>query len=391
MLPTGTNRLKRRTRRIAWIAAVLFLIGSIESRSIAQQIRPGVWAGTQLQALPLPNDGFQVYFVGELHGIQQNAEFQVQYLAQLNKTAHLRDLAIEEKSVYEDRAQTYIDGKSSDLPAQLCLRTSLLRAIRQLNASLKQDERIRIHLLDIDSPPGTIREHLVNIQSRTPAASKVDIPEADKIGQDGLASVMHLRQFPLDQRSQSELRTVEHSIRAYQLGFEAGTGPAKGSPYLEDREQAMTDNLLDIIRSSPARSVLVLCGADHASRAVLKDGGPDRNQPFAPMALRLQRSGIKIYSVATFPLAGSSFWRGSHRDLLWQPADGHLASGETMDKLLAAAPQAKFFYIDKSQESARLPSQDISNFIVDAFLLFPSASAMKDECSSTISNKKAAQ
>ena len=300
---------------------------------------------------------------------------------------HLRDLAIEEKSVYEDRAQAYIDGKSSHLPAQLCLRTSLLCAIRQLNASLKQDERIRIHLLDIDSPPGAIREHLIEIRNQIPGAVKVSIPEAGKIGQDGLVSVSQLGQFPNYQHIQSELRTIEYSIRAYQLGFEVGTGTVKGSPYLEDREQAMTDNLLNLIHMSPARSVLIVCGADHASRVERKDGGPDRNQPFAPMALRLQRSGIRVYSMATFPLGGSSFWRGSHSDLLWQPADGHLASGESLDKVLTAAPQAKFFYVDKAREHVRLPSQDVSNYTVDAFLLFHSATAMKDECSSTPSNK----
>src|SRR5262249_4388995 len=106
----------------------------------------------------------------------------------------------------------------------------------------------------------------------------------------------------------------------------------------------------------------------------------NRDQPFAPMALRLDRSGVKTFNVISFPLAGRSRWRGQEGDLLWTAEDGHLASGETLDRVLAAAPAARFLYIDTKHESPRLPSDDVSKMAVDAFLLFSSASAMKNYC-----------
>jgi hypothetical protein len=103
---------------------------------------------------------------------------------------------------------------------------------------------------------------------------------------------------------------VEHSIRAYQEGLEVDTGIAKGSPYLEDREQAVASNVEDILRVGKIRCLLVLYGSDHVSRIRRGDGGPKRDQPFSPLALRLEQSGIRVFSMVTFPLAGRSSWRG---------------------------------------------------------------------------------
>jgi hypothetical protein len=111
-----------------------------------------------------------------------------------------------------------------------------------------------------------------------------------------------------------------------------------------------------------------------------KDGGPDRNLPLAPVALRLERSGVTQFSIVTFPLAGASSWRGQHSNLPWTAGDGYLASGESMQTLLDSVPKARFLYIDTSRTSVRLPSQDISNYLVDGFLLFPSAKPMRNHC-----------
>jgi hypothetical protein len=60
------------------------------------------------------------------------------------------------------------------------------------------------------------------------------------------------------------------------------------------------------------------------------------------MALRLEESGIRIFCLVTFPLAGRSFWRGNENELPFTPKDGRLASGETLDKLLTTVPGARF-------------------------------------------------
>jgi len=348
--------------------------------ALTQEIRPGVWAGSRIQSSPLPQNGNQAYLVGELHGLKQNEEFQLEYLRLLNKSSNLRDVAIEEKAVYEKQAQAYIDGEAITLPEALCLRASLLLDIRKLNASLRGDKRIRIHLVDIDSPASAIREHLLAIEQQIPDGTEVRVPAASEIKEHGLETVSSLERYRIDSRTMSELRTVEHSIRAYQQGLEVGIGPPKGSPYLEDREQAIADNIKELIHGRTELSILILCGFDHVSKSERKDGGPDRDQPFWPMAARLEQSGIRIFCLVTFPLAGNSFWRGVHSELLWKPVDGHLASGETFDKLIATIPQAKFIYVDTKRQRVHLPSQDVSNYSVDAFLLFPSAAPMKNDC-----------
>jgi hypothetical protein len=362
------------------LKGVFLLVILCAPKAMPQEIRPGLWAGSQLQLLPLPTSGYQAYLVGELHGLEENEEMQLQYLTLLNRTSDLRDVAIEEDAVYEVEAQAYVDGKSETLPDALCLRAGVLHGIRRLNAGLSTDQRIRVHLSDIDSPAAAIRQHLVALTRRITNAANVSIPEASEIKERGLETVAQLKQFRLDSRAQAELRTVEQSIRACQQGFEAGIGSAKGSPYLEDREQAIASNLADVLRIPEIRSLLVLYGFDHVSKSKRKDGGPNRDQPFSPMALRLEQSGIKVFSLVTFPLAGRSFWRGKQSELPWTANDGRLASGETLDQVLLTVPQARFLYVDTKRERVRLPSQDVSNFAVDAVLLFPSATQMKNHC-----------
>jgi hypothetical protein len=344
----------------------------------AQQIRPGVWAGRRVEALPLPTAGYQAYLVGEIHGLEENAKFQVEYLELLNRSSGVRDVAIEEKSVYEMQAQAYIDGDSDALPAALCLRADLLHKIRELNAKLSQKRRIRIHLVDIDSPAAAIRKHLLSVRSRIPNAAKVQVPESNELKESGLETIEILRNFKSDAHLKTELRTLEYSIRAYQDGFEIGTGMGIGSPYLEEREQAIAENIADLISGG---SILVIYGDDHVSKSMRKDGGPKRNQPFWPMAARLEKSGVKVFSIVTFPLTGQYFWRGTKSNILWAAKDGHLVDGEALDQVLAAVPDATLFYVDLSREPLHFfPSVDISNYKADGFIFFPFGVALRDAC-----------
>jgi hypothetical protein len=362
----------------AWAVGVFAL--AFAPADQAQPVRQGIWAERQVQALPLPTHGYQVYLVGELHGIANNEEFELRYLNLLHKRVDLQDVAFEEKAVYEHQAQSYVDGRSDSLPEALCLRTGILTGIKRLNSGLRSDKRIRVHLTDVDSPASAIRDHLIALQAGIAGAGGVAIPAEADIKDRGIDAVTALEHFRSEPWIQSDLRTIKHSIRAYQQGFEVGTGPVIGSPYLDDREQAVTENILDLVRARPGQALLVLYGADHVSRRMRKDGGPDRNLPLAPVALRLERSGVTQFSIVTFPLAGASSWRGQHSNLPWTAGDGYLASGESMQTLLDSVPKARFLYIDTSRTSVRLPSQDISNYLVDGFLLFPSAKPMRNHC-----------
>ena len=69
-----------------------------------------------------------------------NAEFQTRYLEQLHRASGLRDVALEERAVYENDAQAFADGGSNKLPSQLCLRRVILERIRQLNAGPEEED-----------------------------------------------------------------------------------------------------------------------------------------------------------------------------------------------------------------------------------------------------------
>ncbi len=364
-------------RRVFALTLCLFVLPAIEN---GDEIRAGVSAGRAFDSLPLPASGFQIYMLGELHGIAENEEAGIAYLKRLFAKSGVRDVAIEEDAFYEPDAQAFVDGRSDKLPEDLCLRAGILRRIRDLNRE-QPNAHIRVHLTDVDSPANVIREHLLVLRKRLTPAASVAIPDAADLKERGLDAVAALWRFSMDSRTRSELRTVEHSIRAFQDGLEASTGRGKGSPYLEDREQAIFSNMEDLVRSEKIPGLLVLYGDDHVSRSMRNDGGPKRNQPFAPVALRLAKAGIKVVSIVTFPLAGRFSWRGQSSDILWSADDGHLASGETFTKILAASQGASFLYIEKArQPGVMIPSQDLSSYAVDAYLLFRTATSMPNRC-----------
>src|SRR5262249_267694 len=152
-------------------------------------------------------------------------------------------------------------------------------------------------------------------------ATVVRIPAETDITKLGLNTVAQLKRLDLKSSAASELRTIEFSILALRQGFEVDIGPSKASPYLESRAAGVAANIADLIRKRSANPLLVIYGDDHVSRTIRKDGGPDRNEPLAPVALRLQRSGLKTFSLITLPLSGRYRWRGQETDLLWSAQD----------------------------------------------------------------------
>ena len=346
----------------------------------AAELHPGVWAGPDVSALPLPVSGYQVYFVGEFHGVNETVDILMQYLARLYTGVGLRDVAIEEKAVYEGDARAYVEGRSSTVPAALCLRSAVLQALRHFNEGRNQNELVRVHLVDIDSPASAIRQHLLAIREQVHGAAAVRVPDAKDIKQRALDTVDDLKRLTADENLQGGLRTVQHSIAAYQHGLEFDTSDVKGSPYLDDREEAISSNIQDLLRNPDCRAVLALYGSDHVAKSRRKDGGENRDRDFLPLALRLEQAGLKVFSVVTFPLSGRSSWRGHEGELPWTARDGTLENGETLDRVLTALPSGTLLYADPKRHRIRLPSKDITAFLVDAFLLFPIATAMENHC-----------
>lgn len=344
------------------------------------QVRPGVWTGRDLGALPLPVSGYDIYMMGEMHGIEENVEAFRQYIVKLSRAAGLRDVALEEKPAWQNEAQAYIDGASRTLPEALCLRAEVLTMLRNLNLGREPRQRLRVHLVDIDLDPESIRKHLSDLQNAIPRARGVALPEAGEIRDAGLTSAGVLRRLTKNPEHLAGLRTVEHSIRCLQQGLEVGRTGFKGSPYLDDREEAIRSNLADVARLAGRRPVLALYGNDHVSKTLLHNGGPRQDGDFAPAAMRLGRSGLRVFSLVTLPLTGQWSWRGRQAAMLWTAADGHLSNGETFDHLLAANPGAASIYIDAGTERAQLPSQDITNSGADAFILYARGTPSTNFC-----------
>jgi hypothetical protein len=373
-------------RTTSLTAAVLLIWGRALAVD-APQIRPGVWAAPQPEALPLPVQGYEAFLVGEMHGLQENVAFQLKYLEHLHHTSGLRDIAIEERGVYEGDAQAYVDGRSGVLPPSLCLRAALLDGIRRLNATLSVEERIRVHFTDIDSPASAIRLHLSMLQRRL-GADGIRVPPESGIPKHGIETVAQLRRMNPDSTAQSELRTVELSIRSLQDGLEFDVGQFKGVPYLDSREEAVAANIADLLRLRGVASLLVVYGSDHTSRAERRNfAGPRRDQLYTPMALRLQRAGIKGFSLLTLPLEGEAFWRGRTVPTYWTPEDAHLSTGETLDRVVAAAPDARSFFVDLQRERIRLPGEDLNRMTVDAVLLFRSGTPMAERCATPAAHR----
>jgi hypothetical protein len=346
----------------------------------ALELRPGVWASRDVSALPLPVSGYDLYMIGELHGVRENEAVLIAYLTKLYAEAGLRDVALEEQPAYRREAQAYVAGESKSLPERLCLRAGIFDALRRFNEGRSGSGLVQVHLVDIDLNANAIRDHLLALKQQIPGSDAARVPAAGEIKAQGEATVATLERLTSDAAMRAELRTVRHSIRAHQQGLDGSTGPVKGSPYLDDREDAIVSNLTELLHSRQGRPVLALYGSDHVSKNVLHNGGPSQDKDFPPAALRMERAGIKVFSMVTLPLTGRSNWRGREGELMWTASDGSLASGETLDRVLASSAETAFLYIDPKREKVRLPSQDLTRSGADAFLLFARGTASENRC-----------
>jgi hypothetical protein len=346
---------------------VLVLLAAVCTASGASELRPGVWAGDAVGAMPV--SGYQVYLLGEMHGIQENVPILRAYLEALYRSG-VRDVAIEEDAVHEPAAQEYVTGRSDRIPPDLCLRANVLDAVRDFNKGRSPEAMVRIRLVDIDSPADAIRLHLERVRDRVDPKHTTPLPKQSE------AALAALRKLTTDPTALRDLRTIEHSIRALKLGFEVGLGQPKGSPYLDDREQAIAENLLDIAREPGSRGVLAFYGMDHVSKSMRR---PNGEAALAPMALRLVQAGLRVYSAMLFPLGGKWSWRGRKEEMMWGPADGALSTGETFEHLTAAAP-GQLLYVDRSREKLQLPGSDQNLLLVDGYVLIPAGTPLANRC-----------
>jgi hypothetical protein len=130
------------------------------------EVQPGIYMSNDVAVFPFAASGYDVYIVGETHGNQETKELFQTYLRMLYKDAGVRDLVLEEHSAYEPDANEYVLGKTGALPEELCRRMDILGLIRQFNTTLLEDQKVNVHLVDVDSPLAIIDKHLVDLSTQ---------------------------------------------------------------------------------------------------------------------------------------------------------------------------------------------------------------------------------
>lgn len=310
----------------------------------------GLIATNDLNSLPLPVSGYRVYLVGETHGNRETKDVFMGYVRRLYRQASLRDVILEEDQAYEEEAQAFVAGRRDHLPEGLCLRADILERLRAFNRDLPSDLKIRVHLVDIDSPETTIRRHLVRLINKigTPAED-ITVPE-ERLSHARTGPIIEkLSQLTTDRDILSELQTVKQSLILFDSGLRIHTGAFEGNPLAPVREETITANILDVLNSTQSELALGLYGAVHVQKVPRASADLRRDIPqFTPLSERLEVFGIRVYRMICYPLAGNGLWRQRSFELPSAPAaaDLRMSGGETVQDVLERAPDSVLFYFD---------------------------------------------
>ncbi len=166
----------KRKLLIGLLLAVLLLVGcagekqttpaitQVTETSTAEadrEVRPGIYMSNDLTDFPFPTSGYDVYIVGERMEIRRpSSSFKFISDPYIKRQA-CGMWCLEEHQAYESDANAYVLGRTDNvLPGELCLRADILGLIREFNESLSPDEKVTVHLVEVDSPLSVVYKHL---------------------------------------------------------------------------------------------------------------------------------------------------------------------------------------------------------------------------------------
>jgi hypothetical protein len=247
------------------------------------------------------------------------------------------------------------------------------------------DKQIRVHLIDIDSPGQAIHQHLSQLKDRIgTSARSLEIPGEEELSAKGIDTANGLAALTTDTAILGGLRTIRQSLIAYKDGFRVHIGPIEGNAAHPAREEAITANLLDVLRTAQPGSVLGLYGSIHVRRGSLNLPDPAKGGTFHhfPMAGRLEKTGVEVYKLCSEPLSGPLFWRLNYFEFPSDRAEQfRLNGGETLGDILQKAPDFEFIHFDFAK-GIRLSteSEDYSEQF-DACVFFRKITPMENLCS----------
>jgi hypothetical protein len=364
-----------------------------------KEVRPGIYISNDLNDFPFPTSGYEVYIVGEMHGNQETKQLFLDYLKSLHEYAGVRDVILEEHQAYEPDANEYVLGKTDALPEELCRRTDILGFIREFNTTLPDDQKVSVHLVDIDSPLSVVYKHLAELHTQLGSKSEtIVLPTFSEFENWSPKQFVDLL-TALENAAAGQpdilngLETVHQSFRWYSMGNDLDTmNPAtyQWKKYNSPREDIIAQNVQYVVTQLNGKPVLAFFGSAHAMKA-----NPFLESPYKDLSVWAQRlydANVSVYSLDVEPMAGSGYWRGES----FQYADGAMQyrfeDGPLLSSLFETYPHAGIVYADLREEGNRkvkLPSnlssglqlQDMpASQVFDGLVLFKEVTPMKNEC-----------
>ena len=305
------------------------------------EVRSGIYATNDVSNLPLPTSGYDIYVIGEEHGMQEIKILFLEYLKILHEATGLRDIILEWPRCYERAVNEYILGISEEVPYEYFI----FDEIRALNESLPDDEKICIHMPDLDFYIQRIHEHLHDLEERIRTGS-VEIPPLDELDEweeeAMLALVDHFVEVANDDSIINELETVSASIRFYFANLRIEDRLAS-----QIREETIAKNVQYLLEEIDGAPVLALYGDWHAQKhnAMVRYGAIDTCKPWVQL---LTESGVSIYSVYTTGIEGNkrSSLSGNVVSVYKDPDRIQFVDDTTMGDILDVHCDYNIVYVD---------------------------------------------
>ena len=384
-----------KTRMAAGVLLIVILIGGCakaEAPSITE-VRPGIFMSSDPTDFPFPTSGYRVYIVGESHGNRETKTVFQAYLKKLYEEAGLRDVILEEDQAYETGANAYVHGLTDEFPNELCLRADILGIIREFNSGLSDNEKVNVHLVDVDSPLPTMYQHLSELhQQLGTTGGSISFPDFSEFrewhGQEMYALMDEMKNISNNQPDIiNGLNTVKLSLDWYIIGNRLEIGWPRGSrsTFAPIREDVITKNVKYVLSQLNDKPILAFFGSAHGMKA---QGDP--NPPvdgFKSWAQRLVDEDVDVDSLAMFGASGESYW---HERPLPSDAeflkDFRLADNTAMVSFFDTHPESNIVYTDlrvgdNSQIRLSPDLVDIpASQLYDGIIVFKEFTPMDDAC-----------
>jgi len=312
------------------------------------EVRDDVYMTNDLSFLPLATTGYDIYLIGEEHGQQEVHQLFRIYVEMLYETAGIRDVILEANQHAEEEANAYVLGETATMPVEYWNRLDrldVLEDIRAFNEKRPNEEKIRVHLVDVDFPLSQLYTHITELITEIDA--DVVLPTFEEFTalkkSPMLVLVDELREAAADNENVlNELNTIEATIRWWFAIVE------RDMYFQQYREEALAENIRCVIDELDGAPVAVLYGAWHAQKYSFSN--PMRTDPWA---CRLTEDGISIFSVLAAGISGKYWYESLEEPAGIYTVDTHLdrlqfSDGTTFGEIFDAHPSYAILYVDLS-------------------------------------------